>query len=70
MVALIALVGLGVRSYVQTSRVRWVEQEVIPEATRLINENRRLAAATLYRTAEQYAPASRALLRAGGWSGG
>jgi formylglycine-generating enzyme required for sulfatase activity/dienelactone hydrolase len=60
-VVLIALVGLGVRAYVQASRVRWVETVAAPEIERLLIENRRLAAADLYRTAERYAPASRAL---------
>ena len=51
----------GVRSYVAASRVAWVEREAVPEITRLINENRRLAALTLFRQAESYAPASPAL---------
>ena len=48
--------------YVQSSRVQWVEQEAVPEMTRLLNEDRLLAAATIYRRAEQYAPTSQALL--------
>ena len=51
----------GVRSYVDASRIAWVEQEAVPEITRLINENRRLAALKLFRQAESYAPASPAL---------
>ncbi len=38
-----------------------MEREAVPEITRLINENRRLAALTLFRQAESYAPASPAL---------
>ena len=51
----------GVRSYVHASRIAWVEREAVPEITRLINENRRLAALKLFRQAESYAPASPAL---------
>jgi formylglycine-generating enzyme required for sulfatase activity/dienelactone hydrolase len=60
-VVIIGLAGLSVRSYVQASRVRWVETVAAPEIERLLIENRRMAAADLYRTAERYAPASRAL---------
>ena len=60
-VVVIGIAGLGVRSYIQASRVRWVETAAAPEIERLLIENRRLAAADLYRTAERYAPASRAL---------
>jgi dienelactone hydrolase len=58
---LIGAVGLGARSYVQASRVRWVEEKAVPEITRLINENRRLAALTLFQQAQRYAPGSRKL---------
>jgi hypothetical protein len=58
---LIGVVGLGARSYVQASRVRWVEEKAVPEISRLINENRRLAALTLFQHAQRYAPGSRAL---------
>jgi formylglycine-generating enzyme required for sulfatase activity/dienelactone hydrolase len=60
-VVITGLAALGVRSYVQASRVRWVETVAAPEIERLLIENRRLAAADLYRTAERYAPTSRAL---------
>jgi formylglycine-generating enzyme required for sulfatase activity len=58
---LIGAVGLGARSYVQASRVRWVEEKAVPEIGRLINENRRLAALTLFEQAQRYAPGSRKL---------
>ena len=58
---LIGVVGLGARSYVQASRVRWVEEKAVPEISRLINENRRLAALTLFQEAQRYAPGSRKL---------
>ena len=58
---LIGAAGLGVRSYVQASRVRWVEERAVPEISRLINENRRLAALTLFQEAQRYAPGSRKL---------
>jgi len=51
----------GARSYVHTSRRAWVERDAVPEITRLINENRRLAALALFRQAQSYAPASPAL---------
>ncbi len=58
---LIGAVGLGARSYLQASRVRWVEEKAVPEISRLINENRRLAAFTLFQQAQRYAPGSRKL---------
>ena len=58
---LIGAVGLGARSYLQASRVRWVEEKAVPEISRLINENRRLAALTLFQEAQRYAPGSRKL---------
>jgi formylglycine-generating enzyme required for sulfatase activity/dienelactone hydrolase len=60
-VVIVGLAGLGVWSYVQASRARWVETVAAPGIERLLIENRRLAAADLYRTAERYAPASRAI---------
>jgi predicted Ser/Thr protein kinase len=63
-VALTVAVGAaiwGVRAYVAASRARWVERDAVPEITRLINENRRLAALKLFRQAESRAPASPAL---------
>jgi len=58
---LIGVVGLGARSYVQASRVKWVEEKAVPEISRLINENRRLAALTLFQQAQRSAPGSRKL---------
>ena len=58
---LLGAVGLGARSYLQASRVRWVEEKAVPEISRLINENRRLAALTLFQQAQRYAPGSRKL---------
>jgi len=64
--AAIALLGgtaiVGLRSNIQASRTRWVEREAVPGIARLINENRRLAAANLYRQAVSYAPGSPALV--------
>jgi formylglycine-generating enzyme required for sulfatase activity len=48
----------GINAYVQRSRMAWVEREAVPGISRLINENRRMAAQTLFRQAESYAPAS------------
>ena len=61
MAILIGAVGLGARSYLQASRVRWVEEKAVPEISRLINENKRLAALALFREAERYAPGSRGI---------
>jgi serine/threonine protein kinase/formylglycine-generating enzyme required for sulfatase activity/dienelactone hydrolase len=58
---LVGAAGLGARSYVQASRVRWVEEKAVPQISRLINENRRLAALTLFQEAQRYAPGSRKL---------
>jgi hypothetical protein len=64
--AAIALVAgtasVGVHSYIQASRTRWVERDAVPSIARLINENRRLAAVNLYRRAASYAPGSPALV--------
>src|SRR5262249_46018829 len=48
---------------VQASRVRWVEETAVPEISRLINENRRLAALALFQQAQHYAPGSRLLFK-------
>ena len=50
-----------VRSYLHASRVRWVERDAVPEISRLINENRRLAGMALFQQALSYTPASREL---------
>jgi hypothetical protein len=50
-----------VRSYVNASRARWVQQVAIPEIGRLIADNRRLAAKMLFEQAVSYTPASREL---------
>ncbi len=58
---LIVLAVIGVRSYVNASRVRWVKTEVVPELTRLAGANRLLEALRLHREASGYVPASREL---------
>ena len=58
---LIGASGLGIRSYLNASRVRWVETVAVPELARSIAASRRFSALKLYREAEGYAPASRAL---------
>jgi predicted Ser/Thr protein kinase len=62
MTVLAGVAAVGVRLYVQASRTAWVERVAVPGIARLINENRRLAAANLYRQAASYAPASPALV--------
>ncbi len=55
----VSLVGW---TYARASHARWAEREAVPQITRLVEENRRLAADRLFRQAESYAPASRRLL--------
>jgi eukaryotic-like serine/threonine-protein kinase len=55
-------VALGAREYLRVSRARWAEQEATPQITALIEQNRRLAASSVFGEAERYAPASRRLL--------
>ena len=64
--ALVVVAAVSVvRSYVHASRVRWVQQVAIPEIGRLIAENRRLAAKTLFQQALSYEPTSRELVLIG-----
>jgi hypothetical protein len=56
-----AVAAESVRAYVYQSRLGWVAREAVPEVTRLINENRRLAALKVFRRAQSYAPDSPAL---------
>ena len=53
--------ALGLRAYVRGSRIRWAEKEAIPRITRLIGENKRLEALTLYQQVREYDPGSPAL---------
>ena len=53
----------GVRQYLSISRARWVETEALPQITELVNQSRMLAAIDLLRKAEEYDPASPAVLR-------
>jgi eukaryotic-like serine/threonine-protein kinase len=53
--------AIGIRSYISASRVRWVEAVAVPELARSVAASRRFSALKLYREAEGYAPASRAL---------
>jgi dienelactone hydrolase/predicted Ser/Thr protein kinase len=65
-VGIVMLIGAGAfgwRSYQRASRARWVEETAVPEIARLIQRERRLAALKLFRQAEEYAPASRSLIR-------
>jgi eukaryotic-like serine/threonine-protein kinase len=61
LVAVLGAGAFGIGEYFRASRIRWAEKEAIPEITRLINGNRRLAARKLYDQAQRYAPASPAL---------
>jgi tRNA A-37 threonylcarbamoyl transferase component Bud32 len=64
--ALLVLVVAGAyswRSYQLAARVRWVEDTAVPQISRLIQEDRGLAALKLFQEAEQSAPSSRALFR-------
>jgi eukaryotic-like serine/threonine-protein kinase len=61
---LIAVAGyFGWSRYQSTSRAKWVDEIAVPEISRLIYEDRGLAALKLFRQAEQYAPASRSLIK-------
>jgi formylglycine-generating enzyme required for sulfatase activity len=52
----------GWTRYQNASQAQWVEEIAVPEIARLIEEDRGLAALTLYQQAEEYAPTSRALI--------
>jgi dienelactone hydrolase len=61
---MLAVLGLaGVRWYRHYSQVRWAETQAIPQAARLVDSLRPLAALTLLRQTEAYAPASPELIR-------
>ena len=47
----------------RAARIRWVEETAVPEITRLIHDDRGLAAFKLFKQAEQYSPSSRSLFR-------
>jgi tRNA A-37 threonylcarbamoyl transferase component Bud32 len=53
--------GLAVRSYVNATRVNWVEKTAVPEIAKLLASDRPFAALKLYREAERADPSSRAL---------
>jgi eukaryotic-like serine/threonine-protein kinase len=61
--AVLAAAVWGVSHYLRVSRARWVEAEALPQIARLVNESRMLAAVDLLRQAEEYDPASPAVLR-------
>ena len=63
LVLLIVLGAVGTRSILQASRMRWVKTVAIPQASQYLETSRPLAALTLVRTAERYAPASPELIR-------
>jgi predicted esterase/predicted Ser/Thr protein kinase len=53
----------GYTRYQNASRAKWVDDVAVPEIAKLIEADRGLAALTLYKQAEAYAPSSRALTR-------
>ena len=53
--------AFGIRKYVRASRIRWAEKEAIPRITRLIGENKKLEALSLYRQVQEYDPTLPAL---------
>jgi eukaryotic-like serine/threonine-protein kinase len=53
----------GWSRYQSASRATWVDEVAVPEIARLIQADRGLAALKLFRQAEQYAPASRSLIK-------
>jgi formylglycine-generating enzyme required for sulfatase activity len=53
---LVAMAGYGIWQTVKARRVRWVQQDAIPEIERLQDSDQRLAAVRLARQAEPYAP--------------
>jgi eukaryotic-like serine/threonine-protein kinase len=55
---LILAASLGVRFWVRASRTRWAERVALPEAARLLQNDRYLAAQRLVRQAEPYARSS------------
>ena len=60
---MIALGVAGSQAYLRSSRAHWAENEALPAVARLVDESRLLAARTLLRQAEQYAPDSPELIR-------
>jgi hypothetical protein len=63
LLALLAAGILAFRSWQVRARERWVEETAAPEIAKLIQQDRGLAALTLFREAERDAPASRSLYR-------
>jgi eukaryotic-like serine/threonine-protein kinase len=53
----------GWSRYQSASRGKWVDEVAVPEIARLIQADRGLAALKLFKLAEQYAPASRSLMK-------
>jgi formylglycine-generating enzyme required for sulfatase activity/pimeloyl-ACP methyl ester carboxylesterase len=62
-IALAAAAGLGIWQTIQTRRIRWVQQEAIPEIERLQVSDRSMDAVRLARQVEPYAPAEIARVR-------
>ena len=60
---LVVLVAGGIRWYIDSSRARWVEKEVVPQIAELMERSEPLAALSLLRQAERYAPLSPELIR-------
>jgi dienelactone hydrolase/predicted Ser/Thr protein kinase len=63
-IVLVAVIGIGTyRWYTRTERVRWADTVALPQAARLMESSRPLAALSLLNQAEQYVPASPELIR-------
>jgi dienelactone hydrolase/predicted Ser/Thr protein kinase len=60
---LLAAAALGTRWYLRASNARWAETVALPQAAELMNRLEPLAALKLVQQAEQYVPASPALIR-------
>ena len=58
-----AVANFGWTRYQNASRASWVDEVAAPKIAKLIEEDRGLAALTLYRQAEAYVPNSRALTK-------
>jgi eukaryotic-like serine/threonine-protein kinase len=65
-VVLLVLAGVGgllARSYYLRQRARWAEETAVPQIEKLLHQDQSLAALTLYREAEGYAPNSKLLIK-------
>jgi len=62
LILVIALGAIGGRWYTRASRARWAKTVALPEAARLMEHDRFLAAVNLMRQAEAYVPDARELI--------